>query len=246
MSEMVIEPDLVPTTVGVKVTLIEQDEPPARLAPQLLVWEKSPEATMLEMVKATLPVLRKVATCAALAVPRSWLLKVKLPTGRNATGVALPTPDKVIVCGLVTALSVIVIEPKRLPEKTGVNVTLIVQLPPAATLVGQLVICVKSPVEVTLEMLSGALPVLDKVTVCAALVVPMAWPANVSVVVDRLTTGTAWPTPVSCTVCVLPETLPVLSVMVRVPVRIPAIVGTKITLIEQLTLGERIEPHVLA
>ena len=100
-----------------------------------------------------------------------------------------------IVCGLLNALSVIVIEPKRLPEETGANATLIVQLFPAATLVGQLLTSVKSPVEVRLEMLSGALPVLVKVTTCAALVVPTVWPANVSVVVERLATGTAWPMP---------------------------------------------------
>jgi hypothetical protein len=82
-----------------------------------------------------------------------------------------------------------------LPEVLGVNVTLIVQLFPAATLVGQVLICVKSPVDVTPVILSGALPVLVKVTTCAALVVPTVWPENVSVVVERLTRGTAWPTP---------------------------------------------------
>jgi hypothetical protein len=82
-----------------------------------------------------------------------------------------PVPDIVIVWGLFVALSVIVMVPNRFPDAVGVNVTLIVQVAPAATLVGQLLTWPKSPLEVTLEITSAALPVLVSVTACTALVV---------------------------------------------------------------------------
>ena len=55
----------------------------------------------------------------------------------------VPVPDIEIVWGLLAALSVIVTEPNRLPDARGENVTLIVQLAPAATLAGQLLSCAK-------------------------------------------------------------------------------------------------------
>ena len=60
MSVTVIEPVRVPVAVGVKVTVIVHDELAARLAPQVLVWEKSPLIVMLEIVRAALPELERV------------------------------------------------------------------------------------------------------------------------------------------------------------------------------------------
>ena len=60
-------------------------------------------------------------------------------------GSAVPVPIKLAVCGLLLALSVTVKVPLRVPVAVGVNVTLIVQLAPAATLVPQLLVCAKSP-----------------------------------------------------------------------------------------------------
>jgi hypothetical protein len=90
-------------------------------------------------------------------------------------------PESCTCCGLPLALSatfnVAVSDPA---ERLGVNLTLITQLPPAATLVPQGLVCEKSvafgpkiPMPVPL-MLSAALPVLDSVTVCAAEAVPDA------------------------------------------------------------------------
>jgi hypothetical protein len=158
---------------------------------------------------------------------------------------AAPTPESAIVCGLPAALSVMVIDPNKLPEALGVKVTLIVQELPAATLVPQLLICAKFPDCVTLEITSGALPILDKVTGCAALVLPIAWLVNVSVLVESVTTGTVRPLPESCTVCVLPGTFAALSVIVSVPERIPVAVGVNFTLIEQVPLTARIAPQVV-
>jgi hypothetical protein len=53
-----------PLAVGLNVTLIVQLASAATLEPQLLVWAKSPGSvpvsTMLEMLKAALPVLFRV------------------------------------------------------------------------------------------------------------------------------------------------------------------------------------------
>ena len=63
----------------------------------------------------------------------------------------------------------------RVPDADGVNVTLMLQLPPAATLEPQLLVSAKSeallPVSVTLVRVSVAEPVLVSVTVWAALAV---------------------------------------------------------------------------
>ena len=50
-------------------------------------------------------------------------------------------PERLIRCGLLPALSVIVIVPARLPVVVGVKVTLMVQLPPISMLVLQVLVC---------------------------------------------------------------------------------------------------------
>ena len=93
-------------------------------------------------------------------------------------------------------LSVTVRVEEREPPSVGVNVTLIVQEPPAATLLSQLLVCAKSPLVVMPATLSAALPVLDSVTVCELLVDFTNSAANVSVAGETLATGTASPVPV--------------------------------------------------
>src|SRR5262245_6938430 len=66
-------PDLFPIAVGVKITLMKQRAPPGRLAGQLLAWEKSPLAVMLDIANARLPGLESVTVCAALGVCRTWV-----------------------------------------------------------------------------------------------------------------------------------------------------------------------------
>jgi hypothetical protein len=60
LSVMVTTPVLVPAAVGLKVTLRVQLALAARLAPQVLVWEKSPLAVMLVMLRVAFPVLLRV------------------------------------------------------------------------------------------------------------------------------------------------------------------------------------------
>jgi hypothetical protein len=54
----------------------------------------------------------------------------------------------------------------------GAKVTLIVQLAPALTLLPQVFVSAKSPDEEIFETARATAPVLVRVTVCAALVVP--------------------------------------------------------------------------
>jgi len=75
LSLMVIEPLRTPEAVGLKVTLMAQEVPAATLAPQVLVWEKSPLAVMPETARAALPALESVITSRLLEVPTSWLPK---------------------------------------------------------------------------------------------------------------------------------------------------------------------------
>jgi hypothetical protein len=60
LSVMVTAPLRVPAAVGLKVTLSVQVALAARLEPQVLVWEKSPLAVMLEMLRVAPPVFLSV------------------------------------------------------------------------------------------------------------------------------------------------------------------------------------------
>jgi hypothetical protein len=187
----------------------------------------------MAVVKAAFPVLLRVTVRAALVVFRVWLPKVNILVEKLATGeVPTPAPVRAIICGLPLALSVMATEAVRLPEEAGVNVTLIVQLPPAATEAPQVLVAVKSPglapVTAMLAMFNDALPVSFRVTDCAELVVPRFWLPKARVLADRLAVGFV-PVPVRLTGCGLPAAL---SEIITVAVRLPTPAGVKVTLIE--------------
>jgi len=121
------------------------------------------------MLKAAFPVLLRATICAVLVVPTFWLLNVRLVAERLAV-TAVPVPVKLTVCGLPAALSRMLIVAVRVPATVGVNVTLIVQLPPAATELPQVVVSGKSPglspVTPKLVMPKMVLPSFVKVTAC--------------------------------------------------------------------------------
>lgn len=81
-------------------------------------------------------------------------------------------PLRLTVCGLPAALSRTLKLPVRVPDAVGVNVTLMLQFPPAASEPPHVLVAAKSPLATMLVIDSVAPPVLDRVTVCAALVVP--------------------------------------------------------------------------
>ena len=105
-------------------------------------------------------------------------------------------PFSVTACVLLLALSVIVNLPVRAPVAVGVNVTLMLQLEPAARVAPQVFVEAKSPVTAIELMFRLAFPVLDSVTDCAALFVFTIWLANVRPVAERLATGAGAGSPV--------------------------------------------------
>src|SRR5438128_2680724 len=132
--------------------------------------------------------------------------------------------------------------PRLLPAAAGVKVTLIAQLAPAATVFPQVLVWAKSPFAVTLVRLSAVPPVLVSATACAALVVPTVWLPKLRLDGDKLTTAGVFPTPVRLTLCGLPLAL---SVILSVPVPVPAAVGAKLTLIAQLVPAATVLPQLL-
>jgi hypothetical protein len=90
----------------------------------------------------------------------------------NDTSAAVPVPLSETTC--VPMESVTVTVPLRIPAAVGVNVTPNVQFALAATVAHVLLAIEKSPEAVTLLMVSASVPVLLRVTVCAALLVPTA------------------------------------------------------------------------
>jgi hypothetical protein len=80
-------------------------------------------------------------------------------------GVALsPVPVRDAVCGLPVALSAMLRLPLRGPLAVGTKVMEIPQLATAATLVPQVLVCLKSPLTDTREMVRAAEPVFVSVT----------------------------------------------------------------------------------
>jgi len=142
-------------------------------------------------------------------------------------------------------LSVTVIAPVLLPVAAGLNVTLMLQLAPGLTVLGQLLVWEKSlrlvPVSTMLVMVRGAVPALLSFTVFCALVVPTFCVPNESDAGEKLAAG-AVPVPVRLTACGLPLAL---SAIVRVPLRAPLALGANVTLIAQLAPAPSDVPQLL-
>lgn len=166
-------------SVGENLTEIVQVPFTAMGPPQVVVSEKSPGLVpvMLTplMVKLAVPLLVTVILVAELVVPTFWLEKVTL-AGLKFICPAVPVPLNPTDCGLAGPLSARDIAADSAATREGVNVTEIVQLPPAETELPQvLALRAKSmafvPVRVTPVKFKVALPVFVSVTDWAALVV---------------------------------------------------------------------------
>jgi hypothetical protein len=163
-------------------------------------------------------------------------------------GAAIPTPLTNAFCNPPVALPDTLTVAVTLTVLEGVKVTLITQLLPAASVAGgtgHVFVCTKSPTFVpTSAMLFSiipALPVFLNVIACAALAVPMAWLANVSVEGDKLATGplltTLVPVPTSITVWVPPL---VLSEKLTNALSPPVVEGLNVKLIVQVLPTARV------
>jgi hypothetical protein len=124
----------------------------------------------------------------------------------------------------------------------GVNLTLIVQVAPAFSVLPQMFVCAKSPVAAPTDIVVDKVPVFFTVTTLAALVVPTVCAGNVSLVG---VTVTAKPpeTPVPERVTVWGE-FAALSVIVIVPGRLPVVVGENVTVTVQVAPPANAVPQV--
>jgi hypothetical protein len=100
LSKMLILPVLKPFAVGVNVTSMVQELLPGRLPAQVFVWEKSPLAVRLVIVRVAAPVFLSVTAWEPLGVPSTWLPKLRTPGERRAQAAA-----RVGRAGVVTAKS---------------------------------------------------------------------------------------------------------------------------------------------
>src|SRR5207302_960993 len=177
-----------PEAVGVKVTLMVQFAPAAKVAglvgqalAPVLVAAKSPEAANELIVKAAVPVFVSVTVIGVLVVASGWLPKPRL-VGANPTPGAVPFPLSVMICGLPPALSASDSFLLDALPIVGVKVTLMVQFAPAAKvagLVGQalapLLVPPQPPYAPFPYTTLFRSPVFVSVTVIGALVVASSW-----------------------------------------------------------------------
>src|SRR5205807_1153928 len=177
-----------PEAVGVKVTLIVQFPPAAKVAglagqalDPVLVAAKSPKAAIELIFKRSGPFLVILSFLAPRASEIGWLPKPRL-VGANPTTGPVPFPLSIMICGLPPALSATDSVPVRAPEAVGVKVTLIVQFPPAAKVAGlagqalaPVLVAAKSPEAANELIVKAAAPVFVSVTVIGALVVASSW-----------------------------------------------------------------------
>jgi hypothetical protein len=157
----------------------------------------------------------------------------------------VPVPVRVALCGLPAALSETERVPDREPIAPGRNVTLMVQLAPAAKVVPQVVVSAKSeafvPAIETLLMVMVPVPVFFSVTVLALVVTFTGWIPNATVVGVTLATGVV-PVPVKLTCCGL---LGSESAIRSVAVLLLLAVGVNVTLMLQLAPTANVLAQVL-
>jgi hypothetical protein len=236
-----------PAALGVNVTLIVQLAPAAKLAPQVLVCAKSvvfPVVSPMLVISSELvvSVLVSVTGCAALVRPTFVTAKVGAPARVADAEGTMPVPVIVAVSGLARPATAMDSVAERAPVAVGLNVTLIVQLVPTAKVVPQVPPAARAGrtntpavvgtigVSVMFMAVSGTVPVLDSVSVCAALVVVSVWDAK-AVGLDRVGDG-ATMVPARATDCGAPT--PALTVSIAAFWAGEATVGVKVTLIVQV------------
>jgi hypothetical protein len=150
-------------------------------------------------------------------------------TARETKIGADPVPDRLATWGLLPALSVTVSVPILLPVAEGLNATLMLHVPPAGTLVPQVLVSSKSPAAAMPVIATVVLKLLVNVTNWAVLVVPAGWLLKLKLLGESITVGL--PVPSKGTVCGLPAAL---SMTAIAPLRVPVAVGVNVTLMVQV------------
>jgi hypothetical protein len=133
--------------------------------------------------------------------------------------------------------------PVRVPKTVGENITVTVQLFPAAINDVHVVVSAKSPEIDTPLLVTDVVPVFLTVTAIPPLVVPVACCENVRLVGETVTVPPATvPVSVSVTTCGLFKAE---SANVNVPLANPDAVGVNVTPTVQVPLAAMLAPHVL-
>jgi hypothetical protein len=238
-------PEREPVAVGWNWTLIVQVPPAATEVPHVLVCEKSagfvPLIETLVMFSADVAVFVSVMLCGELMTPSGWLAKVS-EEGESRTELEFPVPVSVAGIGAIVEANVTFNEALRAPPAVGLNVTLIVQEPPAPT-VAQLLVCEKSPgfapCSETVETRTEPVPLLVSVNTWAADLVPTLTVPKSELLGVMLPTV---PDPLSATPCGLPVAE---SITERVPVNAPFDKGVNVTEIVHLAPTASVAVQVL-
>jgi hypothetical protein len=242
----------VPVAVGPNTIFAVQLAPAASVVPQVLLkTEKSPglaplNVMLLMVIGVVLPLIR-VATFWPPLLPMATAAQEMLAGETDALPVVpVPVPERATVCGLFVAVLVKLRVAVRVPTAPGLNETDTEHEPEAARPAVQVEAeMVKSaalaPVMAMLLSVMAAGP-LESVTDCDALPDPTDVPANVRLEGETLAVEAANPVPDSVTAwgLLVPE-----SVKVRVAVRVPAAVGLKTTVAEQLAAAARLAAQVV-
>jgi len=167
----VMLPDAAPAEVGAKPTL-NVEEPPAgmergRVSP--LEVNPVPEREAWVTLSAAVPGFLMVRVW-ELLTPTVTLPKLTVE-GMTEICACTPVPLRVMVEGELVALLTTATLPERLPVEAGANATLKVVDCPAASVTGSVIPLVLKPAPVALicEMETLEFPVLEIVTLCAAL-----------------------------------------------------------------------------
>jgi hypothetical protein len=132
----------VPGVLGANAKLNLHVLPAGTELPQVPVTANSPglapENAALVMVRAAFPEFLRFRAWDLLVEPTARLPKLRV--GSRSTMGPLPVPERLTVWGLLAALSVMVIAAFSAEANVGVNVTLMMQLPPAGTELPQVLV----------------------------------------------------------------------------------------------------------
>jgi len=194
-----------PVATGSNVTAITHALPafnvPAGANGQLFVSAKSPGFAPVklieEMASGAALVFFSVTFCAALGGGPTFCAAKVSVAGKSETPGIVPVPLSPIICGDRGALSVIETSAESGPVASGWNVTVIVQLAPAPSVVasGHVFVSEKSlafaPVIAMLEIDSAALPVFLSVTGGCVVVLPTLTLPKFSELAVKPTAGVA-------------------------------------------------------
>jgi len=255
---VICPPAVAPSVVGLKSIPIMQFAPPASVPvttpPEIGQVVTAPVSSTNGPPKRTLVIDKlppwlfvSVTVFAVLVAPTATLPKSRLD-GETAAGTT-PVPESVTTCGLLPAVSVIVICPPEVaPRVVGWKKTTKVQLAPGATgtppVQGEITLGVTTKGPVGIIEVKLRLPdwLFVTVTVCPVLSQPTATLPKSRLAGETVTGATPVPVPESNTTCGL--LVPVSVIVICPPEVGPTVVGWKRIWMVQLAPGATGTPPV--